>query len=105
MPLASPALRRLRIRTGIKSGPWAERVKVNGNHYVNVEGRHKPGSNELFARCAAALTELLGERVEPVELIAADDEAGDASTGGTPTEAEEAAEATASTEASERGVA
>ena len=71
MPHATPLLRRLRQRTGVKSGAWAERVEINRNHYVNVEGGHKPGSHELFARCAHALTELLGEAVEVDSLMEA----------------------------------
>lgn len=96
MPLASPALRRLRIRAGVKSGLWAERVQINRNHYVNVEGGHKPGSQELFARCASALTELLGERVEPDQLIA---DAGDSAAERASTEATETASTTEATDA------
>ncbi len=69
MPPASSDLRRLRLRTGIKSGQWAEHVQMNRTAYVNVENGHKPGSPELFARCAALLTQLLGEPVEAGQLM------------------------------------
>jgi hypothetical protein len=69
MPKATPLLRSLRQRTGVKSGAWAQKVQVNRNHYVNVECRHKTGSRELFARCALELTELLGEPVDVDDLM------------------------------------
>lgn len=70
MPLADPTLRRLRIRTGIKPGRWAELVDMHRTAYTAVESGRRPGSAELFSRCAAQLTDLLGEEIEPEDLMA-----------------------------------
>lgn len=69
MPQASPELRRLRVRTGIKAGEWAQRVRMHRVSYAQVEGGRNPGSPELFSRCAALLSELLGEAVDPARLM------------------------------------
>lgn len=69
MPHASPELRRLRIKTGVKAGEWAQRVHVHRVSYAQVEGGRYPGSAELFSRCAALLTELLGEPVDADRLM------------------------------------
>lgn len=73
MPDASAELRRLRLRTGIKSGAWAKRVHMHRTAYIAVEAGRRPGSAELFARCAALLTQLLGEGVEADDLMAKED--------------------------------
>lgn len=112
MPKASSELRRLRLRAGVKSGQWAERVRINRNHYVNVESGRKVGSPELFGRCALALTELLGETVETDDLIQKDNQDRDiprhTTAGGSSTEqaeTEAAAAEEARTEEARRGVA
>lgn len=74
MPHASPNLRRLRQRTGTKTGPWADAVDYNRNQYVNVESGRRSASPEFFARCAIRLTQLLGERIDPEVLMATGDE-------------------------------
>jgi DNA-binding XRE family transcriptional regulator len=110
MPFASPELRRLRLRAGVKSGQWADRVRINRNHYVNVESGRKVGSPELFGRCALALTELLGETVETDDLISQKGGGRDvprprnATAGGETAEAEATAEATASEAETETSV-
>lgn len=73
MPFSSPNLRRLRVRSGVKPGRFAEMVQASRSHYLNVERERVVGSPELFGRCATKLTELLGDRVETDELIAATD--------------------------------
>lgn len=39
--------------------------------YSLVENGHRSASKELFGRCAALLTELLGEKVDPDDLMVA----------------------------------
>lgn len=80
MPLSSPNLQRLRIRTGVKPGRFAQMVGAARSHYSNVEYGRKVGSPELFGRCAATLSRLLDMSVEPEELMVAkgeDDEDAD----------------------------
>lgn len=114
MPYASPNLRQLRVRAGIKPGRWAEQVQMSRGAYSLVENGHRSASEELFGRCAARLTDLLGETVETDDLIAEKGGGRDlprlrnsTARGTTPEAAEtaETTEATATTEARERGVA
>jgi hypothetical protein len=74
MPAASAELKRLRLRTGIKSGAWAGQVQMHRTAYIAVEAGRRPGSAELFARCARRLSELLGQEIDPEDLIASDDQ-------------------------------
>lgn len=74
MPLSSPNLRRLRIRSGVKPGTFAEMVGAARSHYSNMEHGRVVGSPELFGRCATVLTRLLSERVEVDELMASTSE-------------------------------
>lgn len=71
MPLSSPNLRSLRIRSGVKPGAFAEMVGAARSHYSNMEHGRVVGSPELFGRCATVLTRLLSERVEVDDLMAA----------------------------------
>jgi hypothetical protein len=41
--------------------------------YIAVEAGRRPGSAELFARCAALLTEHLGQAVEADDLMVKED--------------------------------
>lgn len=77
MPHASPTLRQLRVRAGIKPGPWAEKVQMHRAAYSLVENGHRSASPEFFARCATRLTEVLGVDVEPEHLIAKDPDSDD----------------------------
>lgn len=70
MPLSSPNLQRLRLRSGVKPGRFAEMVEAARSHYSNVEHRRVVGSRELFERCASTLGSLLGVPVDPDDLIA-----------------------------------
>lgn len=107
MPNASPALRRLRRDTGIKSGPWARRVQMHPKSYSGVEAGRRSASLEFFVRCAARLTEELGWKVNPRVLM----EGGharpgvrNATTGRASAEASETPEATEAETATEASV-
>ena len=64
-----PLLRHLRQRTSIKPGPWADLLEYDRSAWSNVEHGHRPASPEVFARCAALLTEHLGASVDPDDLM------------------------------------
>lgn len=75
MPFSTPNLQRLRRRSRIKPGQFAEFVGASRSHYSNVEYGRKVGSPELFEQCAAVLSKALGENVDAVrDLIAQDDQ-------------------------------
>lgn len=71
MPLSSPNLQRLRIRSGVKPGRFAEMVGAARSHYSNVEHGRKVGSPELFGRCASTLSRLLDRAIDPEDLMVA----------------------------------
>lgn len=90
-------------------GQWAEQVDYTRSAYMNVEGGRRPGSPELFGRCAARFTELLGETVETDDLMESGSDrpkVSHATAGGSSTEAAKAeAETAEATQAETRGVA
>jgi hypothetical protein len=53
----------------VKPGKFAELVETARSHYSNVEHGRKVGSPELFGRCAANLSRLLGTAIDPSDLI------------------------------------
>lgn len=74
MPLARPTLLSLRLKAGIKTGRFARLVEASRNHYSNVEHRRKPGSHELFARCARVLSEKLDQELDANALMSEDED-------------------------------
>lgn len=74
MPHASPTLRQLRERAGVKPGRWAEQVDMARVAYSLVENGHRSASRELFGRCATRLSEILGLPVDPKILMLDPDE-------------------------------
>lgn len=74
MPHATPLLRSLRQKTGVKPGPWADAVEYDRSQYSHVESGRRSAGSELYGRCARLLAEHLGIDVEPGDLMAADPE-------------------------------
>lgn len=74
MPLARSTLHSLRLKAGIKAGRFARLVEASRNHYSNVERGRKPGSRELFARCARVLAAELAETIDASFLMSDDDD-------------------------------
>ena len=60
-----PAIRALRIKDGVKPGPFATKAMVSYAHLDNIENERKEASPEVLYRIAAALN-------VPIEAIVRD---------------------------------